>query len=259
VLFAPGRAQPRGGLKDVNSDTITAPLFRRLQTTTDISRDDLAALKALPYTLRHYRENQSVLRDGDNPSECCLIAEGYCVRSKTIADGKRQILSIHIPGDLPDLQNLHLAVMDHDLVALSECTLAFFGHAAIKDLIRSRPTIGDIFWRDTLVDAAVFREWIVNVGQRAVHNRLAHLIIELRERLRLIGQVAGNTFIMPLTQEQLGEAMGVTSVHTNRIIRQLRVEGVLEFQRGMVKILNEKKIHELAQFDQRYLHLSPSS
>ena len=243
----------------MNYEAIMAPLFRRLQTTTDVRRDDLLALGTLPYTLRHYRENQTVLRDGDRTNECCLIADGFCVRSKTIADGKRQILSIQIPGDLPDLQTLHLATMDHDLVALSDCTLAFISHAAIRDLIRSRPTIGDILWRGTLVDAAVFREWIVNVGQRAAHNRLAHLIVELRERVRQIGRVSGNTFAMPLTQEQLGEALGVTSVHTNRILRQLRIDGVVELQRGMVKILNESKLQKLAQFDGRYLHLSPSS
>jgi CRP-like cAMP-binding protein len=247
------------GTVEVTSDTIMAPLFQRLQTTTIAGPDDLLALKHLPYTLRQYRVNQTVLRDGDRPSECCLIVDGFCVRSKTIADGNRQILSIHIPGDLPDLQNLHLATMDHDLVALSECTLAVIGHSAMRDLIRTRPTVGDIFWRDTLLDAAVFREWIVNIGQRAAHNRLAHLIVELRERLRVIGHVTGNSFAMPLTQEQLGEAMGLTSVHTNRIIRQLRIDGVLDVQRGTVKIINEHKLQALAQFDDRYLHSSPSS
>jgi CRP-like cAMP-binding protein len=240
----------------VNSETIMAPLFRRLQTTTGAGSDDLLALKVLPYTLRQGRVNQTILRDGDRPSECCLIVDGFCVRSKTIADGRRQILSIHIPGDLPDLQNLHLATMDHDLVALSDCTLAFITHAALRDLIRSRPTVGDIFWRDTLLDAAVFREWIVNVGQRPALSRLAHLIVELRERLHLIGHLVGDVMEMPLTQEQLGEAMGVTSVHTNRLLRQLRIDGVVEFQRGTVRILNERKLVRLAQFDGRYLHLT---
>ena len=240
----------------MTSDTIMAPLFQRLQVTTDAGSDDLLALKALPYTLRQFRMNQVVVREGDRPGECGLIVAGFCIRSKTIADGRRQILSIHIPGDLPDLQNLHIATMDHDLVALSDCTLAYIGHAAMRQLIRARPTVGDIFWRDTLLDAAVVREWIVNVGLRAAHNRLAHLIVELRERLRLIGQVSGNTFVMPLTQEQLGEAMGVTSDHTNRILRELRLQGVLELQRGTVKILNEDKLQQLAQFDGRYLHLS---
>lgn len=246
-------------MKDVTSDNIWAPLFQRLKTTTGADDKDLQAFAALPFTLRHYRENQTVLRDGEQPNECCLIAVGFCARSKTIADGRRQILSIHIPGDLPNLQNLHFPTADHDLIALSDCTLAFIAHKALNDLIGARPGVGVMFWRDTLVDAAVSREWIVNVGQRSTHNRLAHLIVELRERLRLIGRVIDNTFAIPLTQEQFGEAMGVTSVHTNRILRELRIDGVLELQRGTVRILNEHKLQELAQFDGRYLHLSPSS
>jgi CRP-like cAMP-binding protein len=244
---------------EVTSDRLWPPLFERLQATTGAGDADLQALAALPFTLRHYRENETVLRDGEQPSDCCLIADGFCVRSKTIPDGRRQILSIHIPGDLPNLQNLHYATMDHDLVALSDCTLAFIGHKALKELIRQRPGVGDMFWRDTLVDAAISREWIVNVGQRSTYSRLAHLIVELRERLRLVGRVIDNTFQLPLTQEQLGEAMGVTSVHTNRILRDLRVDGVLELQRGTVRILDERKLQELAQFDGRYLRLSPTN
>ncbi|EJN15817.1 cAMP-binding protein [Bradyrhizobium sp. YR681] len=243
----------------MTTDKTWAPLFERLRTTTGAGQEDLQALAALPIALRHYGENQAVLRDGEQPSDCCLIVDGFCVRSKTIADGKRQILSIHIPGDLPNLQNLHYATVDHDLVALSDCTLAFIGHKALKDLIAQRPGVGNMFWRDTLVDAAISREWIVNVGQRSTTSRLAHLIVELRERLRLAGRVIDDMFALPLTQEQLGEAMGVTSVHTNRILRDLRIAGVLELQRGTVRILNEHKLQELAQFDGRYLHLSPSS
>ncbi|MDA9404189.1 Crp/Fnr family transcriptional regulator [Bradyrhizobium sp. CCBAU 45389] len=243
----------------MTSDRIWASLFERLKTTTGADDKKLLFLAALPVSLRDFRENQTVLRDGEEPSECCLIVDGFCVRSKTIPDGRRQILSIHIPGDLPNLQNLHYATVDHDLVALSDCTLAFIGHRALKELIRERPGVGEMFWRDTLVDAAISREWLVNVGQRSTYNRLAHLIIELRERLRLVGRVIDNTFAIPLTQEQLGEAMGVTSVHTNRILRDLRINGVLELQRGTVHILNEHKLQELAQFDGRYLHLSPSS
>ena len=125
----------------MTTDTTMTALIQRLRATTGAGEDDLRALEALPFTLRHFRENQAVLSDSDRPSECGLIVEGFCVRSKTIEDGKRQILSIHIPGDLPDLQNLHLATMDHDLVALSNCTLAFIAQSAIRDLIRARPTV----------------------------------------------------------------------------------------------------------------------
>jgi CRP-like cAMP-binding protein len=253
------RARRRARDSSDLTNRLWGPLFQRLTTTTGVDEQDLQALAALPTAIRHFRENQAVLRDGSTPSECCFITDGFCIRSKTIADGKRQILSIHVPGDLPNLQNLHFPALDHDLIALSDCTLAFIAHKALNDLIRERPSVGVLFWRDTLVDAAVSREWIVNVGLRPADSRLAHLIVELRERLRLVGRVIGDTFAIPLTQEQLGEAMGVTSVHTNRILRELRLQGVLEFQRGTVKILSEDKLQRLAQFDGRYLHLAPSS
>jgi CRP-like cAMP-binding protein len=109
-----------------------------------------------------------------------------------------------------------------------------------------------------LIDAAMFREWIVNVGQRPAPARLAHVMIELRERLRIIGRVDGASFEMPLTQEQISEALGVTAVHANRVIRQLREEGIVELQRGRVTVLDEPRFLELADFDRRYLHQSPT-
>ena len=115
-----------------------------------------------------------------------------------------------------------------------------------------------MFWRDTLIDAAMFREWIVNVGQRPAPARLAHVMMELRERLRLIGRVDGNSFEMPMTQEEIGEALGITGVHANRVIRQLREEGIVDLHRGRATVLNEARFLELSDFDDRYLHLSPA-
>jgi CRP-like cAMP-binding protein len=221
--------------------------------------DDLQSLAALPVAPRRAREGQPILQEGERPTECFLIADGFCTRAKMIPNGRRQILSIHLPGDLPNLHSLHVATMDHDLVALSECMVAALPIRSVNELIAAQPGVRDLFWRDTLVDAAIAREWIVNVGQRASQSRLAHMIVELRERLRLVGRVIDNTFALPLTQEQLGEALGVTSVHTNRILRELRMIGVLELQRGTVRILNEARLQELAQFDSRYLHLAPAS
>jgi CRP-like cAMP-binding protein len=148
--------------------------------------------------------------------------------------------------------------MDHDLSTLTPAKLGFINHEAVRLMHRKRPVVAEMFWRDTLIDAAMFREWIVNVGQRPAPARLAHLMVELRERLRVIGFVDGATFPMPLTQEQVGEALGVTSVHANRVIKQLRQEGIVELHRGQVTVLDEKKLMELADFDDRYLHLSPS-
>lgn len=243
----------------MSSDAIRAALVQRLRISSGISDEDVSAILALPISVKPYAAERSVVSDGQRATDCCLIADGFCVRSKTIADGRRQILSIHIPGEIPDLMSLFLHVMDHDLVTLTPCTLGFISHETLRKLHFRRPNVAEIFWRDTLIDAAMFREWIVNVGQRPAPARLAHVMAELRERLKIIGRAQTNSFEMPLTQEQIGEAIGITAVHANRVIRQLREDGVVDLHRGRVTVLDEAKFQELADFDNRYLHLSPAT
>ena len=240
------------------SDSVSAALVKRLRTLAAISNDDIAAIHSLPIAVRDFPADRPVVRDGQRCTECCLIVEGFCARSKTLSDGKRQILSIHIPGEVPDLMSLFLHVMDHELSTLTPSTLGFISHETLQKLHRRSPGIAEMFWRDTLIDAAMFREWIVNVGQRPAPARLAHVMVELRERLKLIGRAEGNSFEMPLTQEQIGEALGITAVHANRVIKQLRQDGIVELQRGRVTVLDERKLLELADFDGRYLHQSPT-
>lgn len=243
----------------MSSEAVSAALIKRLRKYDAISEEDLETIRALPITVKDYPAERPVVRDGQRATECCLIIEGFCIRSKSLADGKRQILSIHIPGEIPDLMSLFLHVMDHDLSTLTPCKLGLINHEALRKLHRRRPNVAEMFWRDTLIDAAMFREWIVNVGQRPAPARLAHVMMELRERLRVIGShLEGDGFEMPLTQEEIGDALGITGVHVNRVIRQLREDGVVELQRGRVTVLDERKFVELADFDDRYLHLSPA-
>ena len=242
----------------MSSEAVSAALIERLRTNDAISDEDIDAIRALPIAVRDFPAAREVVRDGQRATECCLIVEGFCIRSKTIADGKRQILSIHIPGEIPDLMSLFLHVMDHDLSTLTACRLGFISHETLRQLHRRRPVVAEMFWRDTLIDAAMFREWIVNVGQRPAPARLAHVMMELRERLRVIGRLEGNGFEMPLTQEEIGDALGITAVHVNRVIRQLREDGIAELHRGRVTVVDESKFRELADFDDRYLHQSPA-
>jgi len=237
---------------------VLAALLRRLNTVSGLDDADIAAIRALPINVRHWEAGRTIVSDGERPTECCLVIEGFCIRAKTTASGQRQILSIHIPGEIPDLQSLHLHRMDHDLIAVAPSTLGFISHTSMRALTRSNPNVAEVLWRDTLIDSAIFREWIVNVGQRPAVNRLAHTVVELRRRLAVTGREAGDTFEMPLTQEQIGEALGITPVHANRIIRQLRDDGIVDISRGRVAVLDEAKLAELAQFDDRYLHLDPS-
>jgi CRP-like cAMP-binding protein len=242
----------------VPSDAIRAALIQRLRISSAIAEEDIREVETLPIAVRQYPADTAVVSDGERATDCCLIADGFCVRSKTIASGKRQILSIHIPGEIPDLMSLFLHVMDHDLSTLTPATLGFIRHETLQKLHRRSPSVAEMFWRDTLIDSAMFREWIVNVGQRPAPARLAHVMIELRERLRIIGRVDGGNFEMPLTQEQIGEALGITAVHANRVIKQLRQEGIVELNRGRVTVLDERRFQELADFDGRYLHQSPT-
>jgi CRP-like cAMP-binding protein len=242
----------------VSSEAVSAALIRRLRTYAGISDEDIETIRELPIAMRDFPASREVVRDGQRATDCCLIIEGFCIRSKTLSDGKRQILSIHIPGEIPDLMSLFLHVMDHDLTTLTASRVGLIKHEVLRDLHRRSPSVAEMFWRDTLIDAAMFREWIVNVGQRAAPARLAHVMMELRERLRVIGRVDGNSFEMPLTQEEIGEALGTTGVHVNRVIRQLREDGIVELQRGRVTVLDEARFLELADFDDRYLHQSPA-
>ena len=242
----------------MDREMVLAALLRRLNTVSGLDDADIAAIRALPINVRHWEAGRTIVSDGERPTDCCLVIEGFCVRAKTILDGQRQILSIHIPGEIPDLQSLHLHRMDHDLIAVAPSTLGFISHTSMRALTRTNPNIAEVLWRDTLIDSAIFREWIVNVGQRPAASRLAHTVVELRRRLAVIGREAGDTFEMPLTQEQISEALGITPVHANRIIRQLRDDGIVDINRGRVTVLNEAKLADLAQFDDRYLHQSPT-
>ena len=242
----------------MDRETVFAALVRRLTIVSGLEEADIAAIRTLPIAVRQWDAGRTIVADGQHPTECCLVVEGFCVRAKTTVSGQRQILSIHIPGEIPDLQSLHLRRMDHDLIALVSSTLGFISHASLRNLTRARPNVAEVLWRDTLIDAAIFREWIVNVGQRPAASRLAHTAVELRRRLAVMGRAAGDTFEMPLTQEQIGEALGITPVHANRIIKQLRDDKVIDVSRGRAVVLDEAKLAELAQFDDRYLHLGPS-
>jgi len=207
----------------LDRELVLAALLRRLNTVSGLDDADIAAIRALPIMVRHWEAGRAVVSDGSRPTECCLVIEGFCVRAKTTVSGQRQILSIHIAGEIPDLQSLHLHRMDHDLIAVTASTLGFISHASLRALTRAKPNVAEALWRDTLIDSAIFREWIVNVGQRPAASRLAHTVVELRSRLAITGRAAGDTFEMPLTQEQISEALRETGWNISRTAIRLGI------------------------------------
>jgi CRP-like cAMP-binding protein len=236
------------------ANAVTDALTRKLSATTRLDADDIAAVEALPVNVKSMPAHKPIVRDGECPEDCCLMVEGFSFRSKITNAGKRQILSIHVPGDIPDLQSLFLERMDHDFSTLTRAAVGFISHTSLRQLIRQRVKIAEALWRETLIDAAIFREWIVNVGQRPGPARLAHLLLELKARLALVGRAQGDTFELPMNQQELADSLGITAVHVSRIVKELRERGLVDFQRHLVVVRDERRLRELGDFDQLYLH-----
>ncbi len=239
-------------------DTIhphTAALIRKLESIAPLAPGEKAALLRLPLRPKSVAADQDIVSEGDTPSECCLIVEGFACRYNVTAEGKRQILSFHISGDIPDLQSLHLSVMDHSLGTLIPCKLAFIRHDDLRSLMRNHPRLGDLFWRDTLIDAAVFRQWVVNVGRRQAPARMAHVLCELLVRLRAVELAEDHVFELPLTQGELADAMGLSNVHVNRVLQELRGTGLISQHGKTLKVLDWEGLQRVGEFDPTYLHL----
>ena len=235
-----------------------APLLKRLRLTSDLSPEVEQSIRRLPITIRRMEGGQTLVATGDRPAVCCLIVDGFVQRSKIVGEGSRQILAFHQPGDIPDLQSLYLHVLDHEVTTLGDCTLGFVPHDPLRAVVRNNPDVAEALWRDTLIDAALFREWICNVGRREAASRLAHLVVEVYERLAAVGRVTGLSFKFPATQVVLAEAIGTSTVHLNRVLQELRTKGLLEIERGAITIFDLEGLRHAADFDPLYLHLDPA-
>jgi CRP-like cAMP-binding protein len=240
---------------DALSNPIPHPLIVKLESIAPVSDQERQAIVALPMTVRDLKEDQDIVRDHDRPSQCCLIIKGFACRYKVLPGGKRQIFSFHIPGDIPDLQSIHLDVMDHNLGTLVPSKVGFMPHETLHKFIRAHPRIGDIFWRDTLIDAAVFREWMANVGRREAYARVAHLLCELYVRLKAVGLANGRTYALPITQAELADATSMSTVHVNRSLQKLRGDGLIRSGKRSVVIEDWDGLQAAGEFDPTYLHL----
>jgi CRP-like cAMP-binding protein len=162
----------------------------------------------------------------------------------------------YVPGDIPDLLSLHIDVMDHSLATIVASKVAFIPHDPLRRLIDQNPRVANAFWRDTLVDAALFREWIVNLGTRDAYSRIGHLICEVFLKLKAVGLTNGNSFDFPITQGEIGDATGLSTVHVNRSIMELRKDGLIVLEKGRCTIIDLTRLKEAAKFDPTYLHLT---
>jgi CRP-like cAMP-binding protein len=239
----------------LESLSIHSPLVAKLETLMQLTDEERRAVTELPMIVRDLREDHDIVREGDRPTQACLLIEGFAHRYQAMGDGRRQIMSFHIPGDIPDLLSIHLSVMDHNLGTLAPSKCGFISHQNLRGLIAAHPRIGDAFWRDTLIDGAIFRTWLTGIGRRNAYARIAHLLCELVTRMRAVGLQNGNSVRLPLTQEEIGDALGLSTVHVNRVVQQLRADGLITWHAKALTVNDWEGLKRAGEFDPTYLHL----
>src|SRR3954452_13404722 len=185
---------------------------RRLEAIVSLSDEDVRLLSEMPTSVRSYDTDQDIVREGDTPSRCCLLLDGFLYRHKIAKGSTRQIMSFQVPGDIPDLHSLHLGRMDHNLPSLAPAVVAFIPHSYFREVLPRSQQLTHALWRETLVDAAVFREWVVNVGAREAIARVAHVLCELKLRLQVVGLARDSTFTIPCRQTDIADAVGIMAV-----------------------------------------------
>lgn len=230
-------------------------LLLNLRARDKISAEEESALQSLFEGSTEVGSKTTIVRRGDPLQRSILLLEGFVYRSKDLDDGRRQISAIHVPGDFLDLHGFTLKCLDHDVVALSAARIAFAPHARLHHLTETSPHLTRVLWSLTNRDAARHREWELSLGARSGKGRIASLFCELLLRLRLVGLAPDDAFDLPVSQTELGECAGLTNVHTSRMLKELRCEGVVDFSDNRVVIRDWNALQRIADFDPLYLYL----
>lgn len=234
------------------------PFVRKIELASRLDDENRDALLSLPFRYERANAGQQLVREGAKPTECCVLLRGYAFRHKVTRDGKRQILSFHVAGDVLDLQHMKLRTADHSVDAMTAADIAWVSYFDLDRLIQQSSQIADALWRDALIDSAIFREWVLNVGQRDARSRLAHLLCEFAARREAAQLGEGDVFDLPMTQEHIADATGLTVVHVNRMLRALSSDGVITHEGRSLKVNSWKRLREIAGFDPTYLHMVDS-
>lgn len=230
-------------------------LARRLERHAFLSPQDRTTLLALPFSLKTLDPSSYLVRDGDPPRSCAVLLSGFAYRQKLTHDGARQIVSLHLPGEALDFQNLFLDVADHSVQTLTRATVAIIPRGAVQAIVHERPSIGHAILVYTLVEASIFREWVLSIGRRDARTRTAHLLCEFGIRIDALGLGREISYELPMTQEQLGDALGLTAVHVNRTLKALATDGLIERSGRHIRFPAWEKLRDVADFNARYLHL----
>ena len=229
--------------------------LKKLRQRTEISAEEERAIRDAVAETRRLRADEIFVRSGEELNSSTVLISGWMARSKDLPSGERQVTELHVAGDFADLHGFTLKRLDHDVTTLSECVVAVVPHERLLQITTRFPHLARVYWFFTNVDAAIHREWALSLGQRSALSRMANLFCELYMRLRVVGRTDGNGYEFPLTQRELSECLGLTVVHANRTLQELRRRGLVEFENRHVTILDRRGLEGVAEFDPSYLYL----
>jgi len=233
------------------------PLILKLDRAGVLDDADRAILEQISSNARKIEAHQDLIREGDRPENVLLVMEGFAYRYKIVEEGRRQIMAILVPGDFCDLHIAILGRMDHNIGTAGGCSVVAIPRATIDQLTSNHPRITRALWWATLTDEGTLREWLVNMGQREADKQMAHLFCELLVRLQVVECASRDTFALPISQADLADTLGITTVHVSRVVRELRDQGLVQWQSKRIFIPNVERLKDFAEFNPNYLHLIP--
>ena len=231
--------------------------MKKLRLRDSVSPEEEAAIYGMIGDIVDHPAHSTIVHAGRDVRESLLLCKGWLGRVKDLPSGQRQMTELHVPGDFADLHGFTLKSLDHDVVTLTACRIALVPHDRLRKVTADFPHIARLYWTMTNIDAAIHREWMLSLGRRSALARMAHLFCELLVRLRISGLTDGDSYDFPLTQVELGECLGLTSVHVNRTLQELRRMNLIQVEGRRATILNLPELQGVADFDDQYLYLEP--
>ena len=227
----------------------------KLRARDDVSAEEEKAIRDSISEVIDYPADKTIIRAGQRLTASTLLIEGILCRYKDLRDGQRQITELHVTGDFADLHSFTLKRLDHNVMTLTPCRVGLVPHERLEEMTRRLPHLTRLYWFSTNLDAAIHREWEVSLGRRSAISRTAHLFCELHVRLRIAQRADEAGYELPLTQTDLAECLGLTPVHINRTLKELRERGLVSFRGGRVHIHDLRGLERVAEFDPAYLYL----
>ncbi|MDN2582828.1 Crp/Fnr family transcriptional regulator [Aquibium sp. ELW1220] len=249
---------PRGTYSATATDTQRfdpQSLIASLERRDALSDEERQALRDLPWRLKRYGDGEEIVAEASRPTDSCLLVDGLAARSRQLANGNRQLTALHVPGDFVDLHGFFLKIMDHAVIALMPVTVAMVPHRDVQRLATQMPHLGRMLFMMVAIDAAIQRNWIACMGRMEPIRHLAYLVCEVYKRLEVVGRVENGSFEFPLTQAEIADLVGLSIVHTNRTLQELRATGLVTWKGNRIVICDWDGLARLADFDPTYLNL----